>query len=156
MQPIIISISAKSSQTPAEICAFFLDTKRWSEFKGSAFLPGIRAASFENQTPGLVGSRIRVHNTDGSSHVEEILEWDPEHRIMLRFQEFSLPLSRLATHFIETWEFNRSGRITHMRRSMAFYPQGLASWLLLLPIAGLMKKAFLNNAQQYDNEKAGG
>ena len=45
----------------------------------------------------MVGTRIRVTNTDGSTHVEEIVEWEPARRIRLRIGGFSPPLSRLAT-----------------------------------------------------------
>lgn len=148
MKPIQINIHGSTNQTPHEICAFFLETERWPEFTGYSFLPGIKQARFENKTPDLVGSRIRVLNTDGSTHVEEIVEWDEDNKIVLRFQEFSAPLQHLATHFIETWEFRRVGTQTELTRSMTFHPKGLLGWLMLIPISRLMKKAFEQNARQ--------
>lgn len=120
----------------------FLNIERWSEFKGYSILPGIKSARFETQKPEWKGSRIRVQNTDGSSHVEEIIEWDVEHKIALKFQEFDSPLRTLATHFIETWTFRKSANGTNISRSMIMYPKNWIGWLMLLPISRLMKKAF--------------
>lgn len=148
MNPIEIRITGRTPKTPQEVCAEFLDTERWSGFKGYSILPGIESACFETKTPNLTGSRIRVKNTDGSSHVEEIIEWDDSVRMSLRFQEFDSSLKNLATHFIETWSFERTPRGTQITRSMIMYPKGLAGWIFLLPISLLMKKAFEKNASQ--------
>ena len=86
-----------------------LDLGLWPSFQGYGPLPGIRAAEYEARTPEVVGTRIRVTDTDGSSHVEEIVEWEPDRRIRLRMGEFSPPLSHLATGFDETFEFERTG-----------------------------------------------
>lgn len=147
MKPIEINIHGSTNQTPHEICAFFLETERWPEFTRYSILPGIKQASFENKTPELVGSRIRVFNTDGSTHVEEIVEWNEDHKIILRFQDFSAPLKYLASHFVEEWQFHRLGTVTELTRSMTFHPKGLFGWLMLIPISRLMKKAFEQNAR---------
>lgn len=148
MNPIEIKIHGHTQKTSQEICSTFLDTERWSDFKGYSILPGIKNASFEIRTPTLAGSRIKVQNTDGSSHVEEIIEWDETSKIVLRFQEFNSPLKKLATHFIETWSFGKSNSDTDVTRSMTMYPKGLIGWLLLMPISQLMKKAFEKNSTQ--------
>ena len=88
-----------------------------------ASLPGIKAAEFEARTPEVVGTRIRVTNTDGSSHVEEIVEWEPDRRLRLRMGEFSPPLSRLATGFDETWEFERTGEADEGRPHLRAAPE---------------------------------
>jgi len=119
-----------------------LDTQRWSEFEGYSILPGIEHAYFETKTPECVGSRIKVQNKDGSSHVEEIVEWNVDDRIALRFQEFDSPLQYLATHFVEAWEFRTSANGTEVSRKMTMYPKGALGWLMLVPISKLMKKAF--------------
>ena len=125
-----------------------LDTERWSGFEGYSILPGIESAYFQVKTPEFVGSRIKVQNKDGSSHVEEIIEWDVANKIALRFQEFNSPLQNLATHFIETWEFRKSPNGTEASRIMTMYPKGLFGWLMLIPISKLMKKAFEKNLRQ--------
>jgi hypothetical protein len=97
------------------------------DFTGFGLIPGIKTAEFEVRTPGIVGSRIRVTNTDGSSQVEEIVEWQPDHRLRLRMQDFSAPLSRLATVFDETWEFRRIGDATKVTRSFELHAKSAAA-----------------------------
>jgi hypothetical protein len=144
-RPLRISIHGFSSQSPQAVCAAFLDFSRWPQFSGYGPLPGIRSAAFEARTPELAGSRIRVHNTDGSSHVEEIVEWMDGQRITLRFDEFQPPLSRIASHFIERWELAPSGGGTRITRSLEFYPTGFAGRMLLIPIAWMMRRALLKS-----------
>lgn len=145
MKPIEIQVSGDTPKSPQEICAEFLDTERWPDFKGYSILPGIKNARFEHRTADLVGSRIKVDNTDGSSHVEESIEWDANSKLGLRFQEFSAPLAHLASHFIETWSFSQTDHGTRITRTMILYPKGLAGWIMLVPISRLMKKAFEKN-----------
>jgi hypothetical protein len=148
MKSIEICIQACIQKTSPEICLEFLDTERWSEFKGYSFLPGIEHAHFETKTPEIIGSRIKVRNTDSSSHVEEIIEWDVQKRVALRFQEFDSPLKHLASHFIETWTFHPVSGGTEVTRAMSMYPKGVLGWLMLKPISRLMKKAFEVNVAQ--------
>ncbi|HNB41395.1 MAG TPA: hypothetical protein PLG52_07835 [Anaerolineales bacterium] len=149
MKPIQIEIHGVTSKSSEEICAALLDTERWSDFGGYSILPGIKHAHFEIRTPEVLGSRIIVQNTDGSAHIEEIVEWDPAKKVILKFQAFTPPLKNIASHFIETWEFERINTETHTKRSMSMYPNHLFGWLILLPISRLMKKAFEQNAKQF-------
>ena len=142
MKPIEFQVTARSSKIPQQLCAEFLDTDRWPEFEGYLFLPGVKNAAFEHHTPEVTGSRIRVQNTDGSSHVEEIIEWDPARRLAVQFGEFQPPLSRLATHFVETWQFRETDQGTEITRGMEMVPKGMIGWLMLRMVAILMKKAF--------------
>ena len=151
MKPIEIKIVGLIRKPSPEICQEIFDTERWSEFKGYSILPGIKSAQFEVKTPQIIGSRIKVQNNDGSSHIEEIIEWDVSNRIALRFQEFDSPLRNLATHFIETWEFRKSSDGTEASRIMTMYPKGVLGWLMLIPISRLMKKAFEENFRQTNN-----
>jgi hypothetical protein len=152
MKPIEIKITGHSQMSSQEICLQFLNTERWSDFEGYSILPGIKSAVFEIKVPGWVGSRIKVKNTDGSSHVEEIIEWNAEHKMALRFQEFDSPLRYLATHFVEAWTFNKSAQGTEVTRAMSMYPKGILGWLVLLPISRLMKKAFEQNSAKMNNK----
>ena len=74
MKPIETQILGHIQKPSAEICQDILDTERWSEFKGYSILPGIKSAYFEVKMPEIIGSRIKVQNNDGSSHIEEIIE----------------------------------------------------------------------------------
>jgi hypothetical protein len=145
MKPIEVKIVGHIQKSSQAICTEILDTQRWSGFKGYSILPGIERAYFETKTPAWVGSRIKVQNTDGSTHVEEIIEWDVANRIALRFQEFSAPLEYLAACFIEAWEFRPSPEGTEVSRRMTLYPKGFFGWLMLIPISKLMKKALEKN-----------
>ena len=99
-------------------------------------LPGIKAADYQVRTPEAVVSRIRVTNTDGSNHVEEIVEWQPDRSLRLRMKEFSAPLSRLATGFEESWAFERVGSATRVTRRFELHPKSAvarpALWLIPL------------------------
>jgi hypothetical protein len=54
----------------------------------------------------MIGSRIRVRNTDGSQHVEEILKWVPNKELILKLQEFTPPLSYLGDALPRGVEFS--------------------------------------------------
>ncbi|MDZ4779429.1 MAG: SRPBCC family protein [Planctomycetia bacterium] len=139
---------ANFRQPPEEIAAQILDLAKWPEFTGYAFLPGIRQAEFEVRTPEVVGTRIRVTNTDGSSHVEEIVEWVPDRRVQLRFGDFSPPLSRLATGFDETWLFRREGETTEVVREFALWPKSWFGRLVLWGIARVLERAVGRHLRQ--------
>lgn len=152
MKPIEIKIIGYTQKPFQEICLELLDTARWSEFEGYFILPGIESACFETKTPDMVGSRIKVQNKDGSSHVEEIIEWNVVNKVALRFQEFDSPLKHLATHFVETWRFRELDNRTEISRIMTMYPKGLIGWLMSVPISRLMKRALEKNLMQMGNE----
>ncbi|HEX3149680.1 MAG TPA: cupin domain-containing protein [Gemmataceae bacterium] len=133
--------SSTSRHAPAEIVGRILDLANWTYFTGYAVLPDIKAAEFEVCTPGVVGSRIRVTITDGSSHVEEIVEWQPEKSLRLRMNEFSAPLSRLATEFVESWTFERAGTATRATRSFELYPKSTVARPALWLISLLLRRA---------------
>jgi hypothetical protein len=148
MPPITIQVHATSRLTPQAICAGILEMERWPKFKGYGFLPGIKQAYFEDQTPTVVGSRIRVHNLDGSSHVEELVEWEPASTVVLKFQNFSPPLSYLAAHFIETWYFASTPTETQITRAMSLYHKNWLGQIMFMWVAPLMQKAFAQHLQQ--------
>jgi hypothetical protein len=148
MKPITFSCEETVGLVPAEIAQRILDLTNWPDFKGFAILPGIKAAEFEVRTPGIVGTRIRVTNTDGTSHVEEIVEWQPDHRLRLHMKSFSAPLSHLATEFQETWEFERVENATRVTRSLKLHAKSALAWPLLWLIAVFLKKAIAHHLRQ--------
>ena len=84
VKPIRFSCEETIAMPPEEIARQILDLARWPDFRGYGVLPGIDSAEFEAKTPDVVGSRIRVTNTDGSGHVEEVVSWEPDRRLVLR------------------------------------------------------------------------
>jgi hypothetical protein len=148
MNPITFACEETLHQTPAEIAAQILDLTNWPDFPGYGPLPGIRAAEFELRTPDVVGSRIRVTNTDGSRHVEEIVEWRPDQRVRLKMHDFSPPVSRLATSFDEIWEFQRNGDKTRVVRSFMLHPKSAGARPLLWLISLLLRRAVALHLKQ--------
>jgi hypothetical protein len=148
MKPISFSCEDTLSISAEEIVQQILDLENWTDFQGFAFLPGIRAAEFESRTPEVVGTRIRVKNTDGSTHVEEIVEWHPGRRLTLHFRNFSPPVSRLATRFEETWDFEPIRGGTKVVRSFRLFAKSFLTWPLLWLISILLKKAIARHLAQ--------
>ena len=148
MRPIRFSCTDTLALAPADIAGRILDLANWSDFTGYAVLPGIKAAVYEVRTPGVVGSRVRVTNTDGSSHVEEVVEWQPDRSLRLRMDEFSVPLSRLATEFVESWAFERAGTATRVTRSFELHPKSAAARPALWLISLLLRRAIARHLRQ--------
>ena len=148
MDPITFTCKETLLLAPEDIARQILDLTKWPDFRGYGPIPGIKVAEFEVQTPGIVGSRIRVTNQDGSSHVEEIVEWKPDHRLRLEMKEFSAPLSRLATGFEETWEFKRTGKETHVTRSFRLHAKSVLARLLLWVISFFLKWAIVRHLRE--------
>jgi len=148
MNPITFSCEATLALAPEDIAAQILDLTKWPGFHGYGPIPGIKAAEFDFQTTGVVGTRIRVTNLDGSSHIEEIIEWQPDHRLRLEIKEFSPSLSRLATRFEETWEFKRVEGGTHVTRSFQLHAKSRLARLLLWAISFLLKRAIARHLQE--------
>lgn len=148
MRPIRFSCEETLQPLPAELAEGILDLANWTSFQGFGFLPGIKSAEFEVRTPGVVGSRIRVTNTDGSRHVEEIVEWNPNHRLRLHMGSFSAPLSHLATSFEEEWEFQRMDQATRVTRSFVLHATSAFTRPFLWLISVLLKRAIARNLRQ--------
>lgn len=151
MKPITFSCEATLPQKPEEIASQILDLSKWPEFNGYGPLPGIKQAEFETKTTEVVGTRIRVTNRDGSSHIEEIVEWQPTRRLRLHMHEFSPPLSRLATSFDEAWEFDRMGDRTQVVRSFEMHPRSALTRPVLWLISLLLRRAIGRHLEQMQN-----
>ena len=141
MKPITFACEETLGIGPEQIAGQILDLAQWPSFQGYGVLPGIKAAEYEVRTPEIAGSRIRVTDTDGSSHVEEIVEWEPDRRLRLRMGEFSPPLSRLASGFEESWVFRRTDGATRVTRSFELHPKSRLARPVLWLISLLLKRA---------------
>jgi ribosome-associated toxin RatA of RatAB toxin-antitoxin module len=148
MPPITFQYTRLIPYAPAEIAAAIVDMSRWPEFTGYGPMPGIASAEFETRTPEMTGSRIQVHNTDGSSHVETIEVWQPPETITLRLHEFSPPISRLADHFLEIWRFTPGPEGTRTTRQMQLYPRSPATRPLLWLISLMLRRAIAAHLEQ--------
>jgi len=148
VQPIKFACEETLKLSADEVVQRILDLANWTDFQGYGVLPGIQRAEFEVRTPEIVGTRIRVTNSDGSSHVEEIVEWQSDRRLTLHMQEFSPPLSRLATRFDETWLFEPWHQETKVTRAFQLHARSALTWPLLWAISFLLKKAIARHLRQ--------
>src|SRR5262245_28646540 len=145
MKPITFSCEDTLPLSPEDIARQILDLTKWPAFHGYGPIPGIEKAVFDVQTPGVIGTRIRVTNLDGSSHVEEIVEWQPDRRVRLEFKEFSPPLSRLATKFEEIWDFKLVEGQTRVTRSFQLHAKSMLARCLLWMISFILKGAIVRH-----------
>jgi hypothetical protein len=141
MKPIRFVCTATLPISAERIAAEILDVAKWPGFRGYGPIPGIESAEFDVQTADVVGSRIRVKNRDGSAHVEEIVEWRVGERLQLRMGDFSPPLSRLASRFVETWDFRPRGNETDVVRTFEMHAKSAATKPLLWLISFFVKRA---------------
>lgn len=150
MPSIRFSCEATLPRQAPEIAAQILELERWPDFQGYGPLPGIKSAEFETRCEGEVGTRIRVTNTDGSQHSEEIRVWKPEEELVLEFSGFVPPLSWLALGFTERWIFApdaaQSGA-TKVTRSFELRPRFILTWLPLWFISLLLRRALARHLQ---------
>ena len=141
MRPITFVCRKILPLEPEAIANQILDLAKWPDFRGYGPIPGIKSAECQSRTANIVGSRIRVTNLDGSAHIEEIVVWQPDNRLQLLMKDFSLPLSRLATNFVETWDFQRINDNTMVLRSFEMNAKSRAAWPILWLISFLLKRA---------------
>lgn len=139
--PITFACKQAIAVAPTDVSAAIADVTRWRDFKGYSFLPGIARAEYEVQTDNMIGSRIRVHNTDGSSHCEEIYAWVDGKRVAMKFYAFSPPVRSLATHFLEEWEFATLGKETLVTRTFSLFPKSGLTRPVLWLISFFLKRA---------------
>lgn len=148
MKPISFSCHARLLITPDEIIQQILDVTKWPEFQGYWPIPGIESAECEIRTPEIVGSRFRVKNLDGSTHAEEIVERLPDLRLRIRMCEFSAPLAKLATEFMETWTFQRERNETHITRFFEMHPRSIATKPFLWFISFFLKQGIIRHLRE--------
>lgn len=148
MKPIKFSRSQFIAKAAVEIGLEIANLDNWTDFKGHGLLPGIKSAVYEKKTEEMVGSRIKVENTDGSGHVEEILKWEPGKAIQMKLCEFTPPLSRLASHFTEDWDFEVRENGTQVSRGFALYPTSAFSRPFLWLISRFFRQAIAKHLRQ--------
>ena len=163
MPPIRFACQSLLSIAPEAIAAQILDLAQWTSFQGYGPIPGIRSATFALRTEGVVGTQISVVNRDGSAHIEEITEWEPNSRLALRMHSFTPPVSLLATHFIETWTFApeprtnsgasaslgaREATRTLATRSFELHPRSIFARPILWLISFFLKAAIQKHTQK--------
>jgi hypothetical protein len=148
MKPIRFAVEETLASDPARVVAQILDLASWPKFRGFGPIPGIQAAEFIVRRPDVVGTRIRVVSLDGSSHIEEIVEFERDRQLRLRMHDFSLPVSRVALQFHETWEFVPSEGQTKVTRSFELYPRSNWARPMLWIISLFLRRAIRRNLRE--------
>ena len=152
MTPIRFTCQQFISLKPEGISSNIADTAKWEEFNGYGLLPGIKKATFETKTEEMIGSRIAVQNTDGSTHIEEIYRWEPEKTIGMKLHEFSPPLNKLATHFMEDWTFDQKPEGTLVQRSFELHPTSFFTKPFLWLISLMFRRAIAKHLAEMAHE----
>lgn len=156
-KPIEVVCTRRMQLRPEAIAERILDLDDWRSFRGFGPLPGIRVARFRRRTENVVGTQIEVVNLDGSSHVEEIIMWRPGSTITMHMSEFSPPLSRFASHFLEKWTFSSlplGSTGTHVTRRFELYPKSGWASLVLRLIAPILGRAVDRHLREMDMPRA--
>lgn len=148
MKPISFQCTRLIPASAHAICTEIANVDAWNQFGGYGVLPGIEKAAYETRTEDMVGSRIRVRNTDGSGHVEEILQWTPGKAVAMKLHEFTPPLSSLASHFLEEWTLVPEGSGTRVTRSFQLHPAQPVTRPLLWLISLLFRRAIERHLEQ--------
>lgn len=139
MKPITFACNETLPLSPDEIGRQMLDLSNWPQFNGYGPIPGIQSATFEIRTPDVVGTRIQVTNRDGSRHVEEIVDWQPD-RIEMHMKDFSPPLSKFASRIEEVWTSELGSEGTNVTRTFHLYPKTFLSKVMLRIITFFLKR----------------
>lgn len=147
MKPIHLICEASLNGGTDIVFSGMQDVSQWSSFVGYGPLPGIKKAEYERRTDDMIGSIIRVQNTDGSSHTETIREWAPGQSIVMEFGSFTPPLAHLASKFVERWSFARSGNVTLARREFELYPRSPLTYAPLWMISKFLKRGMAQHLQ---------
>lgn len=148
MTPIIFTLTRVLPYPADAICAEVANVAHWNTFKGYGMMPGIQSAEYETRTPNMVGSRIRVRNTDGSTHTEEIYQWVDAKAMAMKFCDFVPPLSQVATHFTEEWQLGPQGNGTLVTRNFQMFPRSTLTRPSLWLISQLFRRAIGHQLEQ--------
>ena len=135
------SISLEIANTPETFLEAIFDTANWTSFTGWGPIPGIKHANLTMPDHSKVGATIDVVNDDGSRHRETVIEFEAGKRLIMRMDNFSAPLNRLATHFIEYWEIIEGSNSHRLIRGFELHPKNTTGKLALPIVALFLKKA---------------
>jgi hypothetical protein len=138
---ITLTVTTITPLSPQAICEEIFDVSNWMSFVGYGPIPGITQARIIHSSESKVGMCFSVINTDGSSHQETVIEYVADKKLTFRMDSFSVPLNKLASHFIEKWEFEVGESTTRIERTFELYPRNLLGVIPLWIVSKFLKKA---------------
>lgn len=149
-KPFRFSVNAQVELSPAEVMDQILEVSRWSDFPGYGFIPGIDKAQFQVWCDEIVDSRILVENTDGSRHVEEVVDYVSEQRICFEMKEFDSVVAHLVDHIEETWTLEADSKKTSLTRTFALHSAHWVARPLVWVVSQMLKRAVLRHMELFE------
>lgn len=147
MKPITFTCTDVVPLTSQAVLEQILNVENWPKFRGYGPLPGIRHAVIIKQPAEIVGTTFQITNDDGSTHIEEIIAWQPGQSLHTKLHNFSKPLSRLSTYFDELWSFDELPDGTLLTRTFHLHPKSILARPFLWFISGFLRKAIVRHTQ---------
>lgn len=147
-----------ASITPAQAYALATDAASFSRyFKGCGPVPAVKKVEWESAAQG-VGARRRVHNSDGSVIIEEVLELSAPTRHRYRLVSgFKPPFSWMVKWAEGDWHFTPEGAGARIDWNYYFELRSAAMLPLVLPIAKIFfRQAMQNCLEAMVNSQASG
>ena len=135
------TVHASTRLSPDQLVDEIFKIDNWSGFTGWGPLPGIERVELLELTRAKIGTRFGVTNTDESTHEETVVEYVPQQRLVMRIENFSAPLGKIADHFVETWRFDAHAGHTTIERTFDLIPKGAGGTVLLWLIGFGLQKA---------------
>lgn len=121
------------------VWAYLLDPTHLTDFAGYGPIPGIASARVEG-SEGL-GMRRIITNTDGSTHREEVIAYEPPRRIVDRIDGFDSPVRLLARHITDEFRFEPRGEATELVRTFEVELRSPLLWPIARVMRALMARA---------------
>ena len=127
MSPLQIPTVLQCGWPPERAWTFVCDPEHWSTFVGYGPVPGIvRARLIEGGAIERPGSRIRVDNTDGTTHHEVVVASDVGRHFALRMELGGIAAWLFAS-FEEDLRFEADAAGTRIHRTFRLEPTGWAT-----------------------------
>ena len=125
------------ASSPENVWQRFADINTMESFVGYGPIPGIAYAKWIEGN-GAQGSVREVTNTDGSRHREEVVAFEPHHRMEDRIFGMTSPFRFLVREAHDSFEFSPDGDRTRLVRTFRFTLTSPLWW----PVAALALAVF--------------
>jgi len=146
MSTIRIVTEVDFPRPPDAAWDFLVQPAAFETFTGWGPIPGIAKVEWVEGSSTEVGSRGRVHNTDGSVHWEEVSEAERGARYTITISGFESAFRFLTTGAVETWVLSpNDDGTTHGHRTFAFELRSVLLWPFGKLIGAFFRKAVQRN-----------